>query len=261
MREKFNPADESDEARKPLCERGEDLVAYLYKEASPHEARSFEQHARDCAACREELAAFGAVRRSIDAWRTDALSITPTLALDSHAARATRFARKRSALAAIREFFALSPAWLRVGAPAAVALVCALTILTLARAEVRWDADGFAFRTGARAERVSTQTVEVVAPDTFTRAQVEEMLRAEAQRARDEVREQLSMGDSMSPTVVPASDVRDSRQRSLPNYDAPRAARRTDAAKRSHAMRRQQQARAEDEDDTTSLYDLLRVVN
>ncbi|HEV2706535.1 MAG TPA: hypothetical protein VGV59_11460 [Pyrinomonadaceae bacterium] len=265
MREQFNPADESQKARTRLCERGEDLVAYLYKEANAQEARSFEQHARECAACREELAAFGALRESIGAWRADTLSITPTLALDASVGRAPQqqSARRRSALAAIREFFALSPAWLRVCAPAAVALLCALTILTMARAEVRWDADGFAFRTGDSAERRPTQAFETAADaNTFTREQVEAMLKAEAQRARAELRAELSEREEDGQTVVvPASVQRDVRGRTLSNDGARRAPQRADAAKRSQTLRRQEQARVEDEDDTTSLYDLLRVVN
>ena len=37
------------------CARAEELVAYLYDEATENEARSFGEHLRACASCRDEL--------------------------------------------------------------------------------------------------------------------------------------------------------------------------------------------------------------
>lgn len=90
----------------PVCERASDLIAFLYNEATEGEARDFEVHLKSCAACRGEVASFGVVRESITAWRDEALSgfvATPVAATP----------RKKSALAALREFFDLSPLWLK----------------------------------------------------------------------------------------------------------------------------------------------------
>lgn len=157
------------------CERGVELVAYLYGEATKEEAGLFRRHLEACAVCREEHAALGGVRADFVAWRAEALGTVPSLNIEEALAPAARVlpavARRRSARAALREFFSLSPLWLRAGAFAATLAVCALAALTLARAEVRWDANGLAFRAGA-AERVVTERVEVAVQSGYTDEQV-----------------------------------------------------------------------------------------
>jgi hypothetical protein len=94
----------------------------------------------------------------------------------------------RSAASALREFFALSPLWLRAGAAAAVLAVCALAALTVARTEVRWDADGLAFRAGVP-ERVVTERVNetVVEPARgYTEEQVAAIVAGRLKEAKAE---------------------------------------------------------------------------
>src|SRR5215207_3035649 len=157
------------------CERGEELVAYLYGEATKEEAGLFRRHLDACAVCCEELAALGGVREGMAAWRAEALGTVPSLNIEEALAPAARVlpaaSRKRSARAALREFFSLSPLWLRAGAFAATLAVCALVALTLARAEVRWGSDGLAFRAGA-AEKVVVERVEVPVQSGCTDEQV-----------------------------------------------------------------------------------------
>ena len=112
----------------PSCERGSDLIAFLYKEANESEARDFEVHLKGCAACRSELDSFGLVRESITTWRDEALSgfvSTPMLGT----------VRKKSAVAALREFFNLSPLWLKGATAFAVLAFCILAVLALNRTE------------------------------------------------------------------------------------------------------------------------------
>lgn len=144
------------------CDRAEDLVAYLYGESDRHASQDFQTHLGACASCREELAAFGGVRASVALWRDSLLdaSEAPSLAesfapAETHR-RAERAPRERSALAALREFFALSPLWLK-GATAAFALAfCALAVLALR------GADG-----GERVvTQIVTKTVEVPSKPT-----------------------------------------------------------------------------------------------
>jgi anti-sigma factor RsiW len=119
------------------CARAADLVAYLYKEATPAEARDFENHMKLCASCSTEMAAFGGVRGAIGEWRQQALGALSSPAFEASAPAALASARensgqRRSALTAVREFFTLSPVWMRA-ATAAVALVfCALAIIAVA---------------------------------------------------------------------------------------------------------------------------------
>jgi len=102
---------------KHTCPQSESLVAYLYDEANAEEKNTFERHLPSCDLCREELAAFGIVRISVKEWRDDLMS---TIITKPIAPLVTK-ERKRSALAAIREFFSLSPLWLQ-GATAIAAL-------------------------------------------------------------------------------------------------------------------------------------------
>ncbi|MFL6335108.1 MAG: anti-sigma factor family protein [Pyrinomonadaceae bacterium] len=157
------------------CERSEELVAYLYGEATKEEAGLFSRHLEACAVCREELALLGSVRTELGAWRAEALGTVPSLNIEEAFAPAARVlpaeSKKRSARMALREFFSLSPLWLRAGAFAATLAVCALLALTLARAEVRWGSDGLAIRTVA-AERVIKERVEVPVQSGYTDEQV-----------------------------------------------------------------------------------------
>lgn len=104
----------------PGCERAPDLIAFLYGEAGEREARDFQLHLQRCNSCRDEIASFGDVRESITAWRDEALAgfvSTPMTAQP----------KTKSALAALRQFFDLSPLWLK-GATA----LAAVTLFVLA---------------------------------------------------------------------------------------------------------------------------------
>lgn len=104
----------------PSCERASDLIAFIYNETDEREARDFQLHLRDCGSCREEAASFGVVRESITAWRDEALAgfvSTPVAATQTS---------KKSALAALRQFFDLSPLWLKGATAFAVVVFCLL---------------------------------------------------------------------------------------------------------------------------------------
>ena len=103
----------------PDCERAPDLLAFLYNEVDEHEACDFKLHLEECLSCRAELASFGAVRESITTWRDEALSGFVSSPVVSRAGR-------KSALAAFRQFFDLSPLWLRGATALAAVTVCVL---------------------------------------------------------------------------------------------------------------------------------------
>lgn len=120
----------------PSCARAEDLVAYLYGEADEAAARSFEAHTRHCASCEKDLSAFGQVRASINEWRVQALGCQSTAAattstpVNVETVSASK-GRERSALAALREFFSLSPMWMRAATATMALVFCALVVLTI----------------------------------------------------------------------------------------------------------------------------------
>ena len=112
----------------PSCERGADLIAFLYGEANESERRDFELHLQVCAGCQEEVASFGIVRESITAWRDEALSGFVSTPLPDTAT-------KKSALAALRQFFDLSPLWLKGATAFALIALCVLAALAIIRTE------------------------------------------------------------------------------------------------------------------------------
>ena len=185
-----------------LCARADDLVAYLYREASESEALDFEDHLQHCGSCRTELQAFGQVRLSINDWRQTFLGSLSTPAMAAHptsaasaldAARATG-ERKRSAIIALREFFTLSPMWMRAGMAIASVCICALVALAIAHAELRWDDDGFTFRTGVSRERVVelTKTVEVEKPVKvgYSQEQLDQIVAERVRQERESFKDQ-----------------------------------------------------------------------
>ena len=119
-----------------LCARNEEMVTYLYGEATRDEARDFEQHLQNCASCRSELATFGEVREAMGEWRQQALGSFTSTAIEADAARhftqTVVPAQRRSALAALREFFALSPKWMRAATAVAAIAFCALAAIAVA---------------------------------------------------------------------------------------------------------------------------------
>lgn len=144
---------------RPICHRAEDLVTYLYSEASPAEARDFSAHMKQCDACRGEFTLFNQVHASIANWRNEALG-TATVSLTSpiapSAASSTSFVqheRKLSAWASLREFFSVSPLWLRGATAFAGLLFCVLLVFAVSRF---WQQPVEVVRTG-NSEKIYTQ--------------------------------------------------------------------------------------------------------
>ena len=125
---------------RPVCHRSEDLVTYIYNEASAAEAQDFANHVEKCEACRAEFAVFSEVRESILLWRNEALgsAFSPAPQAAPVLTEATkdspqfvRHARRLPALAALREFFSVSPLWLRGATAFAALLLCVLAVFVV----------------------------------------------------------------------------------------------------------------------------------
>lgn len=248
------------------CARAGDLLAYLYEEATAEERGRFTQHLDSCAVCRDELSAFGGVRQRVGAWREEVLSGAPRVDLSgalSQAPAATLLAtpaRRRSARVALREFFALSPMWLRAATTAAAALVvCALAALALARTEVRWDGNGVTFRAGVLS-RTTEERVEAPAAGALTEEQAEELARRrveealEAQRAEfaRELEHAVANARAKSQTTNRPTPVLVNEVRQTPRGRA--------VVRKRPNSRSLEDMRGEDEG-LPGLYDLLREAN
>jgi anti-sigma factor RsiW len=107
------------------CERGGDLLSFLYGETDERETRDFGQHLEKCEFCRSELSAFGQVRESISLWKHESLS--PSLP-----PRVELVAQQKSAISAIRQFFDLSPLWLKGAVGFTVVVFCVMAVLAFA---------------------------------------------------------------------------------------------------------------------------------
>ena len=106
---------------KLICERAVDVVSYLYGETDERETRDIEMHLRECRSCQAEAASLGQVRESIVTWRDEVLTgfIPSTVAVP----------QKRSAMAAFRQFFDLSPLWLKAATALAAVVFCVFAVL------------------------------------------------------------------------------------------------------------------------------------
>lgn len=123
-----------EEVNAPACEQANDLIAFLYGELNNIEAQTFQRHMRGCNSCSGELAAFNGIRRSVVAWRDESLgsifSPTPPYFAAPYAGASQE---KPSALAALREFFNLSPIWMKGAVAFATLLFCIFAGLAVAR--------------------------------------------------------------------------------------------------------------------------------
>jgi hypothetical protein len=114
-----------------ICGRENDLIGFLYGELNEVEAIAFQRHLRECPACNAELADFGEVRESVVAWRNESLG---SVAFPAQVTTPTETPRATpSAAAALREFFNLSPLWMKGAVAFAAVLFCVFAGLALAR--------------------------------------------------------------------------------------------------------------------------------
>lgn len=265
-KDRFSNSNEDARRGAVECERAGEMVAYLYDEAGAEERQRFELHMGSCAACREELSAFRGVRRSVGEWRAEVLSAMPSVAFSAPAARAfdegvadgsiVKTARGRSALAAFREFFALSPLWLRAAGATAALVICGLAGLTLARAEVSLGADGLAFRMGVP-ERVVVRQVEVPVQNGYTQAQVDEIADQRVKQALEEYQAKAE-SERESDIVSVSGNKGVNVQADSSSTGAARAKQRRRA---SPAPRSNAPGLVEFDDDLPRLSDILSVAN
>jgi anti-sigma factor RsiW len=141
----------------------EALVAYLYGEATHDEGRRLKSHLTECAACREEMAAFERVRAVLQQWQIDDLPVVRVEAT-----------RRRSALDLIRELFAVAPLW----AKAAGAVAAAMLVLAVMGTEISLGRDGFSMRADLLGRGRTPQPVTTTVTNEVTRPGAEQ-LRAE----------------------------------------------------------------------------------
>ena|SRR2546421_2025408 len=121
-----------EEVHAPVCGRQNDLIAFLYGELDQRERTAFRSHMQDCRSCSSEFAEFTDIRESVVAWRNEALGGATSSAVEtSPVVRADR--PGLTALTALREFFNLSPLWMKGAVVFASLLFCLFAVLAAAR--------------------------------------------------------------------------------------------------------------------------------
>ena len=90
----------------PQCEYANELVSYVYGELEDREIQQFKVHLNLCRLCSDELESFGELRNALG---------------------------KVSAIAALREFFALSPLWMKGAVGFAAVVFCVLAVVAAGR--------------------------------------------------------------------------------------------------------------------------------
>jgi hypothetical protein len=188
---------------RPVCHRAEDLVTYLYNEANEAEARDFANHVKACDACRTELAVFTQVHDSISLWRNEALGSAfssavlpmPTMAeAGPNSVHPVQSQRGLSALTALRNFFSVSPLWLRAAMGFAALMLCVLAVLAISRS----------WRQPAPLARTQTKT------ESYDKEQFDAAVTQEVQRRMNELRKDpsTSTGSPANANINRPSDTR-----------------------------------------------------
>jgi anti-sigma factor RsiW len=171
--------------QRPACHRAEEMVTYLYGEASEADALDFHKHLQQCDACRNEFAVFNQVHDSILTWRNEALGVAfdpRAVALDSavESSQFVRHERKLSAWSALREFFTVSPLWLGGATAFAALLLIALgTVMII---------------------RFAQKPVEVSQKGTRERTFTQQEVKAEIDKAVQKTRDEMAR-QTTSPSI------------------------------------------------------------
>ncbi len=157
------------------CQRQEELVTYLYDEATPSERTSFESHISDCSICRTEVSAFSRVRQNLGVWNLAAISESPRMGI----------VIKRGSLETLRELVGMLwtlPVLVRTAGVGATAVLALLFAFALAGTRIDFREGTLSFG-GIRETKSSNETAKVdetpegaEATLRLTRAEIETMI-------------------------------------------------------------------------------------
>lgn len=116
------------------CMFAEEIVSYLYDEATVKEKFAFEAHLKNCLMCADELAAFGFVRTSLTEWRNDEVFALEMPRLENPAIKTSApviSTTSGSRLDNLRELFAWFPSWKAASVAFAVLIVFAVAVFLI----------------------------------------------------------------------------------------------------------------------------------
>jgi hypothetical protein len=172
------------------CEMHEELVSYLYNEATAEESARVTAHLTECTLCKQELHSFERVRGMLQQWQLDDLPVVRIVAQPASG--------ERSMLAALKELLSVTPLW----AKAVGAVAMAMVVLAVIGTDVSIGGNGVSFR--ADILRRNRDVRPAGAPDiasqgatnleqvrTELRSLVNQLISDRERQQRDEIKEQL----------------------------------------------------------------------
>ncbi len=165
------------------CGKKELLVTYLYNEVSQPERAEFEQHLVSCGSCHNEWQAFTAVREDLGAWQ---MPFVPHIEVVT----------SRTAVDALRDFFRLVPGWFKLTSGVAATAAAALLIFALTGTRVSFGTGGFEAKFGVTeimpvtSGTATTQSGPMVAANSLSRAEAEQMIQAAVAQAQAQAQQQ-----------------------------------------------------------------------
>ena len=181
----------NDRTNSPACERSSDLMAFIYNEMTESESDEFASHLHQCDNCREEAASFGFVRESIASWRDEVLTgFVPSAATPT----------RRSAVAAFRQFFDLSPLWLKGAAAFAVLMFFVLV--------------GLVFITSSKKQESTTAKNDAIYTQEDVDRLVKEAIAKQQQTADDKA---TTFAAAQPPTVNPPAPQKSASKQTAKN--------------------------------------------
>jgi len=189
----------SNEDKRTNCDKHEELVSYLYNEATPEESKLVEQHLNECAACKEELHSFERVRGMLQQWQIDDLPVVRVV---------SDRAGERSMLSVLKELISVTPIW----AKALGAVAMGLVVLAIIGTDVSVGSSGFSFRADLlrrdrNAQATGTQNVipsnssDIEQVRTEVKGLVNQLIAESERRQHDEIKAQLVNLESQLQTM------------------------------------------------------------
>jgi hypothetical protein len=133
------------------CNRQEDLVTYLYDEASQDERQAFELHLGQCASCRTEFNDFASVRDSLGSWNLDFEASAPPLQVTI----------KRNSIETLRDVIRAlrtAPGWVKLAGGAAFATAGLLVVFAVAGTRIDLNQGTISFGLRHNEAQVATST-------------------------------------------------------------------------------------------------------
>lgn len=155
------------------CDHKEELVTYLYDEATAAERASFERHLNECEPCNAELNAFGRVRDELSTWQ---VGFAPR----------SEFVPPQTKMGALLGLLNLFPVWARSLALAGAALAVLLIALSVVGTRISVNHGEFSVSFGKAASAVTGGNVAAAGP---SREQVESLVKNAIAAEREKIQQ------------------------------------------------------------------------